>query len=203
MKVIDEARKHLGTPYKFAGRGPKVYDCVGLMWRVFRDAGRPDLVDNAWTVSSLKALYHARAISVTDDRLAKPGDILVFGKNLHVALSIGNHQNIGAMTPGVMVVGNGQVLNDDGSHMPITAILPTHIWDQEQGQTPDPLPDPVPPPVTQRLYRVRARDNLHKIAVAELGSSRRWGEIYDLNRGTIGADPAKLRIGQTLVLPPK
>jgi nucleoid-associated protein YgaU len=47
-------------------------------------------------------------------------------------------------------------------------------------------------------YVVRASDTLSEIAQRELGSSRRWPEIQAANPGL---DPARLRVGQTLVLP--
>jgi nucleoid-associated protein YgaU len=50
------------------------------------------------------------------------------------------------------------------------------------------------------IYRVRAYDTLRSIARDTLGSSRRAGEILELNRGVID-DPGQLVVGQTLELP--
>ena len=43
-------------------------------------------------------------------------------------------------------------------------------------------------------------DTLGIIALKELGSSRRWAEIYQLNK-TIIQDPERIHPGQRLVLP--
>ena len=51
-----------------------------------------------------------------------------------------------------------------------------------------------------RVYVVGEGDTLASIAVAELGSSRRWAEIYELNKGVI-QDPERIHPGQRLVLP--
>ena len=59
-----------------------------------------------------------------------------------------------------------------------------------------PRPTPVPPTVT-----VRGGDTLGGIARRVLGDSRRWKELHELNRGVIGDDPARLRIGQVLRMP--
>jgi nucleoid-associated protein YgaU len=69
------------------------------------------------------------------------------------------------------------------------------------------LPDLVPdgqsaaPP---RLYRVELRDladGLGGIAARLWGDRERWREVYALNRGVIGDDPAALLPGQWLLLP--
>lgn len=56
-------------------------------------------------------------------------------------------------------------------------------------------------PLAGNQYRVASGDTLEKIAVKTLSDGRRWQEIYDLNRQTIGNDPAKLKIGQVLQIP--
>lgn len=52
-----------------------------------------------------------------------------------------------------------------------------------------------------RQYRVQQNDSLHRIAQKLYNDSTRWEEIYRLNRQTIGADPAKLKLGMVLQLP--
>jgi len=49
-----------------------------------------------------------------------------------------------------------------------------------------------------RTYVVRSGDVLSVIAERELGSSRRWREIVDLNPGL---DPMKLHVGAELAIP--
>ncbi|GAB2754148.1 hypothetical protein GCM10027020_02770 [Nocardioides salsibiostraticola] len=50
-------------------------------------------------------------------------------------------------------------------------------------------------------HRVTAGESLWSIAEGELGDPARWTEIYDLNRGRIGADPDFIEIAQRLDLP--
>jgi nucleoid-associated protein YgaU len=52
------------------------------------------------------------------------------------------------------------------------------------------------------LYVVKAGDTLSTIAARELGSSKRWKEIYELNRARL-PDPAKMVVGMKLTLPKK
>ncbi|MEQ9461310.1 MAG: LysM domain-containing protein [Phycisphaeraceae bacterium] len=65
---------------------------------------------------------------------------------------------------------------------------------------PAPAPGPAAVPVlpTLRSYEIKKGDSLWKIAERELGSGLRWQEIADANPGI---DPAKLAIGQVLILP--
>ena len=51
-------------------------------------------------------------------------------------------------------------------------------------------------------YRVKPNDSLHKIAIARYGNSTMADKIYELNQQTIGSDPAKLKLGMILKLPP-
>lgn len=60
---------------------------------------------------------------------------------------------------------------------------------------------PTPPGGPQITHRVTAGESLWSIAEGELGDPARWTEIYDLNRGRIGADPDFIEIAQRLDLP--
>jgi nucleoid-associated protein YgaU len=50
-------------------------------------------------------------------------------------------------------------------------------------------------------YVVKEGDTLSSIAAEKLGASKRWKEIYDANKGTIGPDPAALKLGMKLAIP--
>jgi nucleoid-associated protein YgaU len=56
------------------------------------------------------------------------------------------------------------------------------------------------PPARQRTYTVASGDTLGDISMATLGTSRRWREIYNLNKDRID-DPNNVRAGLVLVLP--
>ncbi len=50
-------------------------------------------------------------------------------------------------------------------------------------------------------YTVQAGDTLSSIATKVYGNSARWRDIYDANRGVIGADPNMIQVGMVLKLP--
>jgi nucleoid-associated protein YgaU len=60
----------------------------------------------------------------------------------------------------------------------------------------------VPPvaPAAANTYTVQKGDTLWSIAQRFLGDGQRWREIVDVNPGL---EPAKLKIGQVILLPPK
>jgi len=67
---------------------------------------------------------------------------------------------------------------------------------------PPPIQSAVLPPPTQpsMSYTIIRGDTLWSIAVRELGNGQRWREISALNPGL---NPNKLRVGQTITLPPR
>jgi nucleoid-associated protein YgaU len=71
--------------------------------------------------------------------------------------------------------------------------------------TPSPGPrrfETVPPvaPAAANTYTVQKGDTLWSIAQRFLGDGQRWREIVDLNPGL---EPAKLKVGQVILLPAK
>lgn len=62
-------------------------------------------------------------------------------------------------------------------------------------------PAVAPAPLAADEYRVGNNDNLYRIAAKLYGSPAKMQEIYDLNKATIGEDPAKLKVGTVLKLP--
>ena len=69
-----------------------------------------------------------------------------------------------------------------------------------QPHTADEQPEMVQilPPAPTRPYTVRRNDTLWKIAQNAYGDGQRWKDIVAANEGL---DPARLRIGQTILLP--
>ena len=53
-----------------------------------------------------------------------------------------------------------------------------------------------------QIYTVAAGDTLTGIAEQFYGDGESWGPIYEANKGSLSS-PSSLRVGQTLVIPPK
>ncbi|OEG13919.1 hypothetical protein BCR21_02700 [Enterococcus ureasiticus] len=90
-QVVAEAKRHLGKPYAWGGKGPNVFDCSGLTRYVFLQVTGKNIGD--YTVPQEKA---GEQISVDQ---AEPGDLYFWGtkgNTYHVAVAIGNGQYIHA-----------------------------------------------------------------------------------------------------------
>ena len=57
-----------------------------------------------------------------------------------------------------------------------------------------------PAPTVPIFYTVRPGDSLSSIAKAQLGSTAKWRELYQMNRSIIGNDPSHLVVGEVLTL---
>lgn len=70
--LIEEAYRHIGTPYRYGARGPKAFDCSGFTNYVYRKFGY------VLSHSSREQAKDGRAVEGTYADLQK-GDILIFG----------------------------------------------------------------------------------------------------------------------------
>ncbi|WP_027410754.1 C40 family peptidase [Anoxybacteroides tepidamans] len=91
QKVITEAKKLIGTPYKFGGTTPKGFDCSGFVYYTYKKAGK--------TLPRSSASMYQTGKKVHKSNL-RPGDLVFFttykkGAS-HVAIYIGNNSIIHA-----------------------------------------------------------------------------------------------------------
>ena len=70
--LIEEAYRHIGTPYRYGARGPKAFDCSGFTSYVYRKFGY------ALSNSSRDQARDGRAVEGTYADMQK-GDIVIFG----------------------------------------------------------------------------------------------------------------------------
>ena len=98
--VIAFARSHLRARYRHFGTGPSSFDCSGLMWRVFKEAGLSGKV----TSRSARGIYVSyRARGLASRRNPQVGDLVVWGRGSHVGVYIGHGYAISALVQGVRV----------------------------------------------------------------------------------------------------
>ncbi|GIN84753.1 hypothetical protein J6TS2_11390 [Heyndrickxia sporothermodurans] len=98
--VIKEAKKHIGTPYKWGGVTPRGFDCSGFVYYSFKKNGK-------YLPHSSSGMYQ-KGKKISKSNL-KPGDLVFFntsskGKGIsHVAIYIGKNQVIHSVSRGVKV----------------------------------------------------------------------------------------------------
>jgi cell wall-associated NlpC family hydrolase len=97
-KVLTEARRHSGRPYRYGAAGPRAFDCSGYTQYVFRKAAGKKLPHNADAQQR-----HGRAVGRS---AAKPGDLIIFRSGsygYHAAIYAGNGYMYDAPQPGQKV----------------------------------------------------------------------------------------------------
>jgi len=116
--VVAFARSHLRARYRHYGTGPSSFDCSGLMWRVFKEAGLGTKV----TSRSARGIYQAyRARGLASRTNPQVGDLIVWGRGSHVGVYIGHGYAISALVQGV------RVHRVRAMFTPFTAYLHTHL----------------------------------------------------------------------------
>ena len=100
-RIIALAETHLGARYQHGATGPRAFDCSGLVYRVFVDAGLGRRIDLLRSASALYA--HFRALHMTSTSNPMPGDLVIFGGGSHVGIYIGAGRVVHAMVSGVAI----------------------------------------------------------------------------------------------------
>lgn len=97
QRIVDAARRMLGAPYRWGGSSPEGFDCSGLVWFAYREAGLsvPRTSDDQY-----------RAARPVDIVAARPGDLVFFGEDsriTHVGIYLGSRRFIHAPESGQVV----------------------------------------------------------------------------------------------------
>ena len=89
-RMIEEAEKHLGTPYVWGGYAPGGFDCSGFVSWVINHCG------NGWDYGRLTAEGIRQVCAYVSPEEAKPGDIIFFERTYdtagasHVGIYVGD-----------------------------------------------------------------------------------------------------------------
>jgi cell wall-associated NlpC family hydrolase len=94
QRVVEIARKHVGTPYRWGGSSPSGFDCSGLVRYVYAQVG-VSLPHNA-------AEQYRYGKPISRDRL-EPGDLVFFDGLRHNGIYVGRGRFIHARQTGKRV----------------------------------------------------------------------------------------------------
>ncbi|MEZ5213121.1 MULTISPECIES: C40 family peptidase [unclassified Gordonia (in: high G+C Gram-positive bacteria)] len=95
QKALRAAESKIGSPYVYGAAGPNAFDCSGLVYWSYKQAGKTIPRD------SYGQLGGGQRVSSLAD--AKPGDVLIFNGGGHAGIYAGHGQFIHASTEGVPV----------------------------------------------------------------------------------------------------
>lgn len=106
--AVAAAQRALGAPYRWGSAGPYAFDCSGLTYWAYRQAGV------TLPRTSQGQMHAGRRVSLAD---ARPGDLVVYREDAsHVAMYMGAGQVVHAPYPGA------SVRYDPVDMMPIAAV---------------------------------------------------------------------------------
>ena len=95
-RVVRIASAQAGDHYSFAATGPDHFDCSGLVWFSFKEAGLRDRIgDNRRTAAGYYRYFNN--LGKADRLNPRPGDLVVWGKNQHIGVYIGDGMAVSAL----------------------------------------------------------------------------------------------------------
>jgi cell wall-associated NlpC family hydrolase len=98
--VVDLAMSAIGSDYRFGAEGPKVFDCSGLVYWVFKQAGElPRIGGSRMGAKSYMRWFMARGRFAKTEDGAQPGDLVVWKNGHHIGIYIGPNRVVSALNP--------------------------------------------------------------------------------------------------------
>ncbi len=96
--VIAAARDYLGRSYQLGAEGPKQFDCSGLIYRVFLDAGEaPRIGGMRLRAAGYMRWFIARGLFTREADKADRGDLVIWGNGEHIGIYLGDGKAISAL----------------------------------------------------------------------------------------------------------
>ncbi len=89
QRLVSIATAQEDDRYSFAAVGPNQFDCSGLVWYSYREAGlRERIGDKRRTVAGYYKYFNSRGLANTSN--PRVGDLVVWGRNKHIGIYVGN-----------------------------------------------------------------------------------------------------------------
>jgi len=102
-RVVSVAKNQIGDPWVWGKVGPDKFDCVGLVYYAFKQAGVSARIGGYRGVKGYRDWFASRGrLSRTTGRR---GDLVIWGNNQHLGIYLGRGRAISALTSGVKIHG--------------------------------------------------------------------------------------------------
>ncbi len=143
--VIAAAREYLGANYVLGAEGPRVFDCSGLVFRVFSDTGDlPRVGGMRLRAAGYMRWFMSRGLYSRNASDAKRGDLVVWNNGEHIGFYLGDGEALSALVQpwGVTIHGLHSI------NMRVTQFLLVNWGGGDGGNNgpDDPGPGPEPNP---------------------------------------------------------
>jgi cell wall-associated NlpC family hydrolase len=124
-RVIDAALGYVGLPYLLGREGPDRFDCSGLIFRIFSDAGRVSLIGGRRIrAAGYMRWFAERGQFTTEQSEARRGDLVMYENGKHIGIYLGDGKALSAVLSGVTVHGL------HGLTQPVTGFLKVD-WNED------------------------------------------------------------------------
>lgn len=102
--IINFAEAQIGKPWRFNTTGLSSYDCSGLVWRTFSEAGLTSRIGGRQTARAYFNWFRDRGLATKSD--PKVGDLIVWGRPVvHVGIYTGQNTLDQAMSVSTLTSG--------------------------------------------------------------------------------------------------
>jgi len=129
--VIAAAKQYLGQNFQIGAEGPKEFDCSGLVYRAFSDAGQlPRIGGMRLRAAGYMQYFVSRGRFTTDESQASPGDLVVYANGVHIGIYLGDGKVISALINPWGV----SIHSLHGVHLPVSYFLKID-WGGGDGST--------------------------------------------------------------------
>ena len=95
QKAVRAAESKIGSPYSYGSAGPNAFDCSGLVYWSYKQAGKTIPRDSYGQLGG--------GSPVSSIATAKPGDVLIFNGGGHAGIYVGNGTFVHSSTYGTPV----------------------------------------------------------------------------------------------------
>lgn len=96
-RVVSVAKAQLKDPWKHYAKGPDRFDCVGFVWFAYNQNGLKDRIGGYRGVAGYLKWFRLRGLITTSAAKARPGDLIVWGRNQHIGMYLGDGMAISAL----------------------------------------------------------------------------------------------------------
>src|SRR5918993_2936204 len=96
--VLAAARQYVGHNYRLGTEGPRTFDCSGLVYRAFADAGElPRIGGMRLKARGYMKYFVSRGLFTRNESEARPGDLVIYDRGEHIGFYLGDGKVLSAL----------------------------------------------------------------------------------------------------------
>lgn len=97
-KIVRIAESFVGAQYRFGAEGMQAFDCSGLVWRAYKEAGLEAKIGTA-RKGAKSYYYWFKKRGLASRTNPRPGDLIIWKKGKHMGIYVGNGMAVSALNP--------------------------------------------------------------------------------------------------------